>query len=61
MPNDPRPGLHILPPELTADQVRELGDRAMVEAEREKLRYYDLLRETQDLMKRVDEMLARRP
>ena len=60
MPNDPRPELHILPPELTADQVRKLADRAAAETEQQKLRYYDLLRETQDLMKRVDEMLARR-
>ena len=52
----------VLPvsPELSLDEVRALRRRTMVEAEQETARYYDLLRETQDLLKRVDEMLARR-
>jgi|307.fasta_scaffold1211396_2 hypothetical protein len=53
----------VLPasPELEMDELRALRRRTMAETEQETARYYDLLRETQDLLKRVDEMLTRRP
>jgi hypothetical protein len=48
------------PPELTADEVRDLGDRAAAETAEEKTRAYDEIRKSHALLKRVDEILARR-
>ena len=45
----------------TLDELRALRRRTTLETKQEAARYYDLLRETQDLLKRADEMLARRP
>ena len=59
MPNDPRHELHTLP-ELTADEVRELGDRAAVEAEEVRAKSFDRMRQTHAVLKRADEILARR-
>jgi hypothetical protein len=58
MPND-RP---VLPasPELTIDEVRAFRHRITLETKQETVKYNDLLRETRDLLQRVDEMLARR-
>lgn len=56
MPNH-RPLLSASP-ELSRDEVRALRRRITSETEREIARYYDLLREAQGLLKRVDEMLA---
>ena len=53
----------VLPasPELSIEELQAFRRRTMAETEQETARYYDLIRETQDLLKRVDEMLARRP
>ena len=59
VPND-RPELPAWP-HLSIDEVRAFRRRTTVETQQEAARYRDLLRETQDLLKRVDEMLARRP
>jgi hypothetical protein len=59
MPNDPRPELHDAR-ELTIDEARDLARRAAVETKREKAKYYNLLREVRALLKRVDDVLARR-
>jgi len=47
-------------PELSIDEVRALRRRAMVETEQERAMYYEILREVRALLKRVDEILARR-
>jgi len=47
-------------PELTATEVRNLGRRASVDTEKEKDKSYDLIRKAHALLKRVDEILARR-
>ena len=59
MPNDPRPELPTLP-ELTIDEIRDLARRTAVEAAAETAKAQALIRETQDLLKWVDEILARR-
>jgi DNA-binding protein H-NS len=59
MPNDPRSKLHTLP-ELTAEQVRELGDRAAVETAEERAKSFDRIRQAQAVLKRADEIMARR-
>jgi hypothetical protein len=59
MPHDHGPDLPT-PTELTIDEVRNLARRTVVETAKEKAKCYDLIRETQDLLKRVDEILARR-
>jgi hypothetical protein len=60
MPNDPRHELHTLPAELTADQVRDLGERAAAETEEKKAKSFDRMRQAHALLKRADEILARR-
>jgi hypothetical protein len=45
---------------MTMDEVRDLGDRAMVEAAEERAKSNDLIREAQALLKRADEILTRR-
>jgi hypothetical protein len=47
-------------PELTADEVRDLGDRAAAETEEDKTRAHDEIRKSHALLKRIDEILARR-
>ena len=42
------------------DELRALRRRAMVETEQERAMYYEILREVRALLKRVDEILARR-
>ena len=59
MPNDHRPELPTSP-ELTIDEGRNLARRAVVETAEAKAKCHDLIRETQDLLKRVDEILAGR-
>jgi hypothetical protein len=59
MADDNRPK-QLVSPESSIDEVRALRHHAMVEAERERARYYELLREVRGLLKRVDEILARR-
>jgi hypothetical protein len=56
---DPRPELAEAP-ELTADEVRDRGDRAAAELAEQKERAHDEIRKTYALLKRVDEILARR-
>jgi hypothetical protein len=58
MPHDPRE--LPAPPELNADEVRELGDRAAAELAEQKDRSHDEIRKTYALLKRVDEIMARR-
>jgi hypothetical protein len=58
MPHDPRE--LPAPPDLTADEVRDLGDRAAVELAEQKDRSHDEIRKTYALLKRVDEIMARR-
>jgi hypothetical protein len=59
MPNDPRPELPAAP-ELTADEVRNRGDRAAAELAEQTNRSHDEICKTYALLKQVDEMLARR-
>ena len=60
MPNDPKPELHHIPPELSADQVRDIGDRTAAETAQEKDKARNEMRKTFALLKRVDEILGRR-
>jgi hypothetical protein len=48
------------PPELTADEVRDLGNRAASEIVEEKTKAHDKIRKAYSLLKRIDEILARR-
>jgi hypothetical protein len=56
---DPRLGLAEAP-ELTADEVRDRGNRAAAELAEQKERAHDEIRKTYALLRRVDEILARR-
>jgi hypothetical protein len=58
MPHDPRE--LPAPPDLTANEVRDLGDRAAAELAEQKDRSHDEIRKTYALLKRVDEIMARR-
>jgi hypothetical protein len=60
MPNDPGHELHHIPPELSADQVRDIGDRTAAETEEEKAKSFDRMRQTYAVLKRADEILAKR-
>jgi hypothetical protein len=60
MPNDPRHELHTLPAELTVDQVRELGDRTAAETAEERAKSFDRVRQAHAVLKRADEILAKR-
>jgi hypothetical protein len=57
MANDPRPEAA---PDLTIDEVRELARRVVTETEEERAKSYDQIRKAHALLKRVDEILARR-
>jgi hypothetical protein len=58
MPHDPRE--LPAPPDLTANEVRDLGDRAAAELAEQKDKSRDEIRKTYALLKRVDEIMARR-
>jgi hypothetical protein len=59
MPNDNRHEL-TAPPELTADEVRDIANRAAAETEEGKAKSFDEIREAFALLKRADEIMARR-
>jgi hypothetical protein len=59
MPNDPRPALPAAP-ELAIDEVRDLARRAAKEVAIDKDRAYVQIRSSYALLKRADELLARR-
>jgi hypothetical protein len=46
-------------PELTADEVRELGNRAAAETDEDRIKTYDEIRKSYALLKRVHEILGR--
>jgi hypothetical protein len=58
MPNN---GHHPLtaPPELTSEQVREMGYRAIAECFQAQAKSYDLIAKSRHLLRLVDELLAR--
>jgi hypothetical protein len=54
MPNDPRHELHTLP-EMTADEVRNLGDRAAVENQERRAQSFDRIRKAHAVLKRAED------
>jgi hypothetical protein len=57
----PYNGYHQLtaPPELTSDEVREMGYRAIADCFQAQARSYDLIAKSHHLLRLVDELLAR--
>jgi hypothetical protein len=47
-------------PELTIDEVRELGNRPAAETDEDRTKTYDEIRKSYALLKRVDQILGRR-
>jgi hypothetical protein len=58
MPNDSRHQL-TAPPELTSKEVRQLAYRAIAECRETKAKAYDLIAKSHNLLRRMDELLAR--
>jgi hypothetical protein len=58
MPNDAHHQLTD-PPELTGEEVRQLAYRSITECRETKAKAYDLIAKSHDLLRRMDELLAR--
>jgi hypothetical protein len=58
MPSDARHEL-TLPPDLRGEELRQIAYRAIAECRKAKVKTNDLLTRSHDLLRRVDELLAR--
>jgi|AmaraimetFIIA100_FD_contig_61_8709193_length_264_multi_1_in_0_out_0_1 hypothetical protein len=59
MPNGPHSQL-TASPEPTDKEVREMAHRAVIECREAKAKAYDLIATAHDLLRKVDDQLARR-
>ena len=51
--------LDIIPDDLSADQIREIGSRATQETKELHTKADEMITETRELLKRCDEMITR--